>query len=476
MEPHLVKDVVVIGGGVVGSAILHALSFYQLDLLLIEKQPDICEGTSKANSGIIHTGFDAKPGTIEADCLRRSQELWPDLIANLRIPFLPCGAVMVARNEEEKEVIVQKYIPNAAANGVEVQWLGKEELLEANPGLTGEAIGGLLVMNEGICDPFWTTRAFAERAVLNGAELTLSNGVVSIEMRDSTQSLDVSRFRVHLEDGSFIDASYIVNAAGLWSDEIARMIGDDSFTITPRKGQFILTEDPLPISQIVLPVPNAKSKGILVAPVVFGGFLLGPTAEDQEDKWDRSTSNEGLESVLAGCEKLLPDSRSYSSIRQFAGVRAACSEGDFVIRPSSKSKAMIHAAGIRSTGISSSPGIAQLVLEQLSLSGLSLQPNSEAGQELPDLFVEDNESGSGEIVCYCRSVTRGEIANALHRPVEALTIDGIKRRTGAMLGECQGNCCIPKIMDMFVEHKNDQHPWQPLKGIRRSYVALKEGN
>src|SRR5699024_10796925 len=185
------------------------------------------------------------------------------------------------------------------ANGVHVEWLDKDEVLEMNPAVTNKVIGALSIPGEAICDPFTATRAYAELAVINGAELLLGSGVIDIKETDDG-------FVVVLENGKEIKTKYIVNAAGVYSDQISRMIGDESFTITPRKGQFILTEEEIEISQVVLPVPTVKSKGTLVSPVVFGGFLLGPTAEDQEDKEDNSTSLEGIDQVLHGCEKLIP--------------------------------------------------------------------------------------------------------------------------------------------------------------------------
>ncbi|MBM7662873.1 glycerol-3-phosphate dehydrogenase [Bacillus mesophilus] len=457
------KDVVVIGGGIVGTSILRLLSFYDINVCLIEKQPDVCEGSSKANSGIIHTGFDARPDSIEALCLRESRDLWPQLVEDLKIPFVECGAVMVATTEEEKEIIFTKYIPNAKANDVKVSWLSKEEVLAYNPAVSPSTVGGLLIPGEAIADPFWATRAFAEVAVLNGAEVKLNAGVTDItEQNDS--------FRITLETGEELETNFVINAAGLWSDEIARMIGDDSFSITPRKGQFILTEEQIDISQIILPVPTQKSKGTLVSPVVFGGFLLGPTAEDQEDKWDRGTTPEGLDLVLKGCEKLVPGAANCESIRQFAGVRAVCSEGDFVIRSSEVNKRLIHAAGIRSTGVSSSPGIAQFVVERLSEAGLSLQYKESYTTSLPDQFNDAQDTG--EIVCLCRSISKREITNAIQNPLSVLTLDGVKRRTGATLGECQGNLCISKIVDLL---QDTEQQTSITKGLQQSYLACKGG-
>lgn len=458
-----INDVVVIGGGVVGTAILRKLSLYELDITLVEKQLDLCEGASKANSGIIHTGFDAPPNTLEAECLKRSRDLWPQLIEDLKIPYIPCGAVMIATNDEEKEIIEQKYIANANANDVEVEWLSKDEIFEMNPAVTKQAIGGLAIPGEAICDPFTATRSYAELAVLNGAEVLLGSGVKDIEKHSE-------RIKLTLENNQEILTRYVVNAAGVYSDKIAQLIGDESFSITPRKGQFVLTEEPIDISQIILPVPTAKSKGTLVSPVVFGGFLLGPTAEDQEDKDDRSTTEAGIEQVLIGCEKIIPGVRNYESIRQFAGVRAVCSTGDFVIRPSTVNQRMVHAAGIRSTGLSASPGIAEVVAEQLVKAGLSLIEKKDVLIETPNLFSDSDEEDTGEIVCLCRSITRGEIENSLNGPIPSITIDGIKRRTGATLGECQGNCCIPKIIDLLDEYGANVE--QPLKGQQNSYLTV----
>lgn len=466
MMQNEIKDVVVIGGGVVGTAILRKLSLYNLSIALIEKQPDVCEGASKANSGIIHTGFDAPPNSLEAKCLIRSRDLWPDYTEQLKIPYIPCGAIMVATDEDEKEIIEKKYIPNAKANEVEVEWMDRQEVLEMNPAVTDNVVGALSIPGEAICDPFTATRAYAELAVINGAELLLGSGVTKITVTDDG-------FEIILENGREIKTNYIVNAAGVYSDHISRMIGDDSFTISPRKGQFILTEEEIDISQVILPVPTAKSKGTLISPVVFGGFLLGPTAEDQEDKEDNSTSEEGIEQVLHGCEKLIPGVRDYDSIRQFAGIRAVCSTGDYVIRPSEINKQFIHAAGIRSTGLSASPGIAEEVAEQLELVGLALNKKEDAKLEIPNLF-DESEENVGEIICLCRTITRSEITNALEGPVPPTTIDGVKRRTGATLGECQGNCCIPKIIDILDEYKLIDE--LPLKGLQNSTIALKGGN
>ncbi|MCL6576145.1 NAD(P)/FAD-dependent oxidoreductase [Kyrpidia sp.] len=438
-------DVVIIGGGVVGTSIFRRLSSNDISVALLERAPDVCEGASKANSGIVHTGFDAKPNTLEAKLLQESRELWPDLIESLHIPYLPCGAIMVATDDQQFETLSAKIIPTARENGVEPVLQTADEVKQRVPCVNPDILGGLFIEGESLVDPFWATRAFAELGVANGGDVYLEAEVVGIDQHPD-------HLTVRCAGGLVLEAGWLVNAAGLWADEVARMVGDESFTLTPRKGQFVLTEDELGLTSIILPVPTEKSKGILVTPVVFGGTLLGPTAEDQIDKRDRSTTEEGLLRVIAESAKLVPAAAKVSSIRQFAGVRAVCSAGDYVIRPSSVCPRLIHAAGIRSTGVSASPGIAAEVERVLKDLGALSGTKAVVQTRLPDRFTD--EANNGEVVCLCRSITRHEIELVLNVPPVPSTLDGIKRRTGAMLGECQGNLCAAAIMDMISKARN----------------------
>lgn len=453
-------NILVIGGGIVGSAIAYKLSQYDKRIMLIEKQPNVCEGTSKANSAIIHTGFDAPPNTIESQCLMRSRELWPKIIEDHRIAYEERGAIMVAFTKEEKEKILKKYKVNAEQNNVEVEWLTKEKVLKNNPAVSEQCVGGLLIPKESIIDPFEAVYSLAEGASFNGVEVKTSVGVKGIEKVKN-------KFVVQLEDETLIESDYVVNAAGLYTDEIAAMIGDTSFEITPRKGQFIVSKSKVDISNIILPVPSEKSKGKLMTPAVFGGFLFGPTAEDVDEKNDRSVTYEGLEEILAGCESMVPDVRSYQTVRQYAGVRAVNEDGDYIIRSSKKAKHMIHVAGIRSTGLSASPGIAEVVFELLQSLGCSLEKNQNWNLNYPIEDVTNQE----DIICLCKSVQRKTVTEALQRPLAAQTLDDVKRRTHAMLGSCQGSCCIPKILDVMEEHQ--QNDDLPKKGPQNSEIGLK---
>lgn len=436
-------DILVIGGGIVGSAILRELARYEANAVLLERNPDICDGTSKSNSAIVHTGFDAPPGTLEARLLAEARALWPRMIESLHIPYLQTGALMVATSEEELTTLEHDILPKAAKNGVTLQRLTRDDILESAPYISSDILGGVLIEGEGVIDPFWTTRAYCESAILNGAQVYTGEAVTAM-------TVEHRRIVVQTSGGKRFSASLVVNAAGLWSDEVARLAGDDSFTLSPRKGQFIIVEEDHGVSQIVLPVPNRISKGILVTPIVFGGVLLGPTAEEVGSKADFSTTAGGLEAIRQGIGRLVPEmteAANSGSVRQFAGLRAVSSTGEYIIRHSTVSPRLLHVAGIRSTGISASPAIGRYVAD-LVQDALGLPQREHFIEELPE-YLSETQAGEGDVVCLCRSITRGELLAALRSPLPPTTLDGLKRRTGAMLGECQGNLCLPRLADLF---------------------------
>ncbi len=433
-------DVLVVGGGVIGCSILRELSRYNASIALLERYPDVCEGTSKSNSAIVHTGFDAPPGSLEAHLLLEARELWPDVIRDLHIPYLQTGAVMIATDATEMQTIEDEIIPKAQRNQVQLPRLTREEILEGAPYVSESAVGGVLVEGEGVIDPFWTTRAYCEHAVLNGAEVFCGEEIVSLQVEER-------EVRVQTSGGLQFVASMVVNAAGLWADDVARLAGDTSFRLTPRKGQLLITEEDHGISQIILPVPNKVSKGILVTPIVFGGILLGPTAEEVSSKADLATTKEGLQTIRNGVSKLVPVMKDVSSVRQFAGLRAVSSTGDYIIRPSTISPRLLHVTGIRSTGISASPAIGRYAAD-LVRSALDLSQRNQFIEALPE-HLSGVQMDENDVVCLCRSITRGELLAALHSPLPPTTLDSLKRRTGAMLGDCQGNLCMPQLISMF---------------------------
>lgn len=449
-------DVLVIGGGVVGCAILRELSRYSARVALLERNPDVCEGTSKSNSAIVHTGFDAPPGTLEARLLAEARELWPHIIEQLHIPYLQTGALLIATSDEELATLANEIMPKAERNGIMLSSLTREEILENAPYINPAILGGALVEGEGIIDPFWTTRAYCESAILNGAQVFSGETVVAMRMEEQ-------HIVVQTRAGRNFAASLVINAAGLWSDEVARLVGDDSFKLTPRKGQFIVVEEDHGVSQIILPIPNRISKGILVTPIVFGGVMLGPTAEEVQDKSDLATTDQGLQQIRQGVAKLVPVMANAVSVRQFAGLRAVSSTGEYIIRHSTISERLLHVAGIRSTGLSASPAIGRyvggMVREQL---GLVLREHFV--EELSE-YLSETRAGEGDVICLCRSITRGEILAALRSPLPPRTLDGLKRRTGAMLGDCQGNICLPRLMQLF-----QQQGYDPL-ALNKNYAG-----
>ncbi|HET7169626.1 MAG TPA: FAD-dependent oxidoreductase, partial [Candidatus Limnocylindrales bacterium] len=275
--------VVIVGGGVVGCAVARAFVERGVaDVIVVEAGADVGEGASKANSAIVHTGFDAKAGTIEAAMLRRSAALWPGLIDELGVPFLAVGALMLARNEDEAAHLRQVIAPTATDHGVRTELLDAAALREVAPYVTDDAQLALSIPDESIVDPFWLTRAYAEAAMSGGATVLRGAAVTGL-------SVDADGATVELADGRTIRADQVVDAAGSRADEVAGLAGDASFAITPRKGQFLVSEETFGVDRIVLPVPGPMGKGMLVTPIVFGGVLLGPTAVDGTDKDDRST-------------------------------------------------------------------------------------------------------------------------------------------------------------------------------------------
>jgi glycerol-3-phosphate dehydrogenase len=429
-------EAVVIGGGVVGCAVLLELSIRGIEVILVESEPDLGEGASKANSAILHNGFDAKPGTIEAALLRRSAERWPDLLEALSVPALTCGALMIAKNDDDA-VRLRAIAATAADHGVETEIVDPAWIRRNAPYIDPAVSGALSVPGEGIVDPFWLTRAYAEAAIEMGARVWTDAPVARL-------TVSPSHVEIGLGDGRVIRAGQVFDCAGVRADEVAALAGDTSFALTPRKGQFLVSERTYGVDRIVLPIPGPLGKGMLVTPIVFGGVLLGPTAEDGDDKADRSTTEAGRRRILESCRELVPDVDGMEPIRSFAGVRAVSSTGDYIIRPSTAGDRLTIVAGIRSTGISASPAISEAAVELAAgARGWSSRPAARPVQLAgPELATDP-----GPLVCICRSVGGAEVSAALVGPTAATTTDGLKRRCGVGFGDCQGNRCLATAIE-----------------------------
>lgn len=431
-------DVAVIGGGVVGCAILDALTRYEARVVLFERHLEVGDATSKANSAIVHTGFDAPPGSLEARLLTEAGALWPGTIDRLGLAYRPTGAVMVALDQAQLDALRTEVLEKAARNAVPVREVGQAWLKSEVPYVTDTALGGLFVPGEAVIDPFAAVRRHAEAAIASGATVLLGHRVVAIE-----EVVDALELR--MDDGSRVRAAMVINAAGLWADEVAALAGDRSFSLTPRKGQIAVTHQAPWLDRIVLPVPGKLTKGILAAPTVFGGVLLGPTAEEGEDKGDTATSAAGLARILEGSSRMVPALADAVIVRQYAGLRAVHSGGDYLIRTSTSIPRLLHVAGIRSTGLSASPAIGRYVAA-LVADTLGLAPANRRADAPVPLPVE----GDDPVICLCRGITRRAILVALGGPLPAATLDGLKRRTRALWGECQGSICLPRILEMCV--------------------------
>jgi glycerol-3-phosphate dehydrogenase len=433
-------DVVVIGGGVIGCAIAWALAARGIEgVVVVEREPDVGEGASKANSAIVHTGFDSKPGTTEATMLRRAAVLWPEVVETLAVPFLRVGALMLARSGAEARHLEKEIRPVAESHGVETALLDRTEVRTSAPYVTADAMAGLLIPDEAVIDPFWLTRAFAEAAMAGGARVIRGVGVTSLDM-------DRDAVTVGLADRRTIRAAQAVNAAGLWADDVSRLAGADDVVIRPRRGQFLVSEETFGVDRIVLPVPGPMGKGMLVTPIVFGGLLLGPTAHDVADKLDRGSRPDETQAIRAATAALVPAMADAVPVRSFVGLRPVPSGGGFILGPSRAGDRLWLACGIRSTGISASPAVAEMVASDvLAARGWTAKPRPIA----PPPFTFPDDPGS--VVCLCRGVSAGELIAACRRPLGATTLDGIKRRGGATFGDCQGNLCMVEVARVLAQ-------------------------
>ncbi|RLV57126.1 FAD/NAD(P)-binding oxidoreductase [Aeromicrobium phragmitis] len=440
-------DITIIGAGVVGTAIARALSRRELSVALVDSAADVGDGTSKANTAILHTGFDAKPGTLESRLVSRGYALLGDYAAQTGIPLERTGAVLVAWTEEELGNL-PGLREKAIENGYDrCELLSAEEVYAALPSLGPGALGGLSVPDESIICPWTPSIAYATEAVQNGAALLLRHEVRGVEVGPDETTVRTS--------GGDLRTRWVINAAGLGADVLDREFGYGRFTVTPRRGE-LLVFDKLASSlldKIVLPVPSKLGKGVLVSPTVYGNIMLGPTAQDLEDKTATNTSEGGFEFLRSKGERLMPQLFEEEVTTAYAGLRAAVDHGDYLIDADAAQRYVL-VGGIRSTGLTSSMAIAEHVEGLLREGGVRLEPRVEVVDppQMPmigerflrpyqreDLIAADPEYG--RIVCFCERVTAGEIRDALTSTVPAVDRGGISRRTRATNGRCQAFYC-----------------------------------
>ncbi|MEP7357453.1 MAG: NAD(P)/FAD-dependent oxidoreductase [Anaerolineales bacterium] len=451
-DPLPAYDVAVIGAGVVGSAIARELSRYALSVALVEASADVGSGTSKANTALWHTGYDAKPGSLESRLLQRSYARLAEFMPAAGVPFERLGGLLIAWNDIQEQALpglLEKAFQNETRDA---RLVSAAEVYQMEPHLGPGARGGLFVPQEGMLCPYTLPLAYATQAVLNGAALYLNFPVRGISAGPD------GRHRLESPGGQLL-CRYVVNAAGLYSDEIDRLLGHQDFTVTPHRGELIVFDKfarPL-VNHILLPVPNAITKGVLISPTVYGNVLLGPTAEDLPDKTNTATSAEGLKALWRQGQALLPALANEEVTATYAGLRAATEHSDFQIRLHAAQR-YVCAGGIRSTGVSASLGIAEHVTGLLGEAGLPLRLKDEFFPvhmpNIGELGPRPYQSAAliaadpayGRIVCHCERVTAGEIRDALASPIPAQTLDGLRRRTRALQGRCQGFNCHGAVL------------------------------
>lgn len=448
-------DVAVIGAGVVGALITRELSKYNIKIALLEKCNDCAMGATKANSAIVHAGFDAKPGTLKAKLNVRGVELMKKVCKELNVPLQNNGALVVAFSEEEKGHL-KTLLDRGVENGVpELHIVERDELVKLEPNIGDTAVAALVAPTSSIVCPYELTIAGVENAVVNGAEFIRNCAVNAVAHKDGEFVLSTTQGE--------IKADIVINAAGVYSGKVAKLIGDDSVEIVVRHGDYYLLDKSQGTlaSHTIFQCPTAMGKGVLVSPTVDGNLIVGPSAEDIESGDDVATTEVGLNKIYTMAVKSVPAVSLRNAITSFSGNRAHPTTDDFIIGSSKINEKFINAAGIESPGLSSAPAIAEMVegiVNELT-GGLEKKADFDPIRPEPVRFrhmsteeraklISENKA-YGRIVCRCETITEGEIIDAIHAPAGARDVDGVKRRTRAGMGRCQGGFCGSKVVEIL---------------------------
>ena len=450
------KDVIIIGGGVVGCSVARELSRFDADILLLERGNDVSVGTSKANSGIVHGGYDAKPGTLKAKFNVAGNDMFDALARELDFPFKRNGSMVLCFDKADIGKLLELK-EQGVKNGVQGLYVleGYEAVKAMEPYVSENVVAALVVPNGGIVSPYEMTIAYAENAAANGVEFRFGSEVTAIDKIDGG-------LQVTCADGFTAQAKYVVNAAGVYADVINNMISHDKMHITARKGDYELLDKTCGYmaSHTLFQMPTKMGKGVLVTPTCHGNILVGPTATDVTDKDDVATTPEELASAFDRALLTMPSLNRRNIITQFSGLRAHLDTDDFVIGESAAVKGLYNVAGIESPGLSSAPAIAVHVAEEIAQK-LSLGKNANFVAErkgIPHFATLSDEERQklvaenplyGRIVCRCETVTEGEIVEAIRRKPGAVDMDGVKRRTRQGMGRCQAGFCTPRVMEIL---------------------------
>ena len=457
----MIYDVLIAGAGVVGGMLARELSKYQLSVCLLEKENDVACGASKANSGIVHGGFDPEPDTLKAKLNVSGVPMLYAAAKELHVPCKQNGSMVCAFCADEEPAVHELY-NRGIENGVEgMKILTGDEARAIEPNLSKEITLVLHIPSAGIVCPYELTIASVGNAMDNGVNLIRNFAVNSIEKNGDV-------FTVKSEAGESVEGKYLINCAGCYADKLAEMVGDKFYEIIPRAGEYMLLDKSVgsTVSHTIFQVPSKEGKGILVSPTVDGNLLVGPTAAKVESPENNETTPEGLAIVTKLAAKSVPTVNFRQVITSFSGVRSSEKGGDFIIEASKKVDGFVHVAAIDSPGLSSCVAIARYVVDILRENGLALNEKNDwnGNRENPHAFREmsDDEKDAyikehpayGKIVCRCETVSEGEIRDAIIRNPGALDIDGVKRRTRSGMGRCQGGFCSPYVMKLVAELNN----------------------
>lgn len=469
------RDVVIIGAGVTGTSVAYNLSKFKGDFLVVEKHADVCEETSKANSAICHGGYDAEPGSMKAKMNVEGNHMMREIADELSFPYKQIGTLVLCHREEGFPKL-QKLYDQGIENGVSgMEIIYNEEILKMEPHVEKDVYAALYSKEAGIVDPFLMNVAYAEGSNLNGVEYKLNAEIVEIKEADD-------HYILKTKDGEEIETKAVVNAAGLYSDAIHDMVMDDNkFEIRARRGEYLLLDKATAgyVNHVLFNLPTEKGKGILVSPTIDENTLIGPTSDFVDDKADLVTTRKAIEEVIDKVNDTVDNVPVRQVITSFSGNRAHETSGDFILQETKKG--FFDCVGIESPGLTSAPAIgkymANLVKDSLKLSD---NPDFKAGRnpipKTSEMTAEEHNElikknpKYGKIICRCEKVTEGEILDAIHAPVGARTVDGIKRRCRATAGRCQGGFCLPSIIEILSRELGVDQEEITKKGNKSTYI------
>ena len=455
----MTTDILIIGAGITGTALAREISRYDVSCMVIDRACDVAEGATKANSGIVHAGYDAVPGTLKARYNVEGASMYPGLCMELGVPYRRCGALVIGFDEAD-EAVLRNLLDRGYRNGVEgLRILDRQSVLGMEPNLNPEVSSALFVPSSAIVSPYEMAFALADDAARNGVEFRFNRQVCAIEKTAN------GYWHVRTESDGY-DCRVVVNCAGASGAELHNLISDIPLGMVHRRGQYYLLDraEHQPFSMTVFQCPSRMGKGVLVSPTVHGNLLLGPTAEDIDDPLDTATTADGLADILKKAGRTWPGLSTRTNITNFSGIRAHLTTDDFVVGPVSGCDNAYEAVGIESPGLSSAPAIAADLCRMIAGEmGLERKPDERIlpalKREKPFSEMTDAERAEmvrkdplyGNIICRCETVTEAEIRQAVRRPVGARTIDGVKRRTRAGMGRCQGGFCLPRVAAIIAE-------------------------